>query len=150
MTGDTESTESRGGNRLPHGGQQRNPAYKNILIKGAMNEWTPDITGYTDDFRFFLDVAGGLAEGTYEWGVIEDDGSEWGIWLLPPGPNLAVTVDSQGVPSGDLTFDIPSPQPVIRLTLNCDMNSFEGNYSTVQVRGTFNGWDDHSHQHGRR
>ena len=89
-----------------------NPAYENIRIKGAMNEWTPDITGYTDDFStFYLDVAGGLAEGTYEWGVIEDDGSEWGIWLLPPGPNLAVIIDSQGVPSGDLAFDIPSPQP---------------------------------------
>ena len=119
-----------------------NPAYENIRIKGAMNEWTPDITGYTDDFStFYLDVAGGMAEGTYEWGVIEDDGSEWGIWLLPPGPNLMLTIDSTGMPSGDMVFDIASPQPETSLTFNCDMNAFEGNYNTVHVRGSFNGWD---------
>lgn len=119
-----------------------NEAYTNIKIKGAMNDWAPDITGSAADGSvFYLDIAGGLAEGSYEWGVIEDDGSEWGIWLLPPGPNLSFDVDAEGVITGDLTFEIASPEPETTLTLNCDMNAFEGTYTTVHVRGSYDGWD---------
>jgi len=119
-----------------------NPAYVNIKIKGEMNAWTPDITGSSaDGVTWFLHVDTGLAADNYEWGVIEDDGSEWGIWLLPPGPNLNFDVDAEGVVTGDTTFEIPSPQPVTTLTLNCDMNAYEPAFEVVQVRGTFNGWD---------
>lgn len=120
-----------------------NDAYTNIKIKGSMNEWTADVTGSSaDGVTFFLHVPAGLDAGSYEWGVIEDDGSEFGIWLLPPGsPNLSFDVDAEGVVTGDLTFEIASPQPVVNLTFNCDMNAYEGSYTNVQVRGTFNGWD---------
>jgi len=120
-----------------------NPAYTNIMIKGSMNEWAADITGSSaDGVTFFLHVPAGLEAGSYEWGVIEDDGTEFGIWLLPPGsPNLTFDVDAEGVVTGQTTFEIASPQPVVTLTFNCDMNGYEGTYGTVQVRGTFNGWD---------
>ena len=120
-----------------------NPAYDNIKIKGEMNGWANEITGSNAAGTvFFLHVEAGLEADSYEWGVIEDDGSEFGIWLLPPGPNLQFAVDGEGLVSGETTFTIASPQPTTTLTLNCDMNDFEGNFSTVSVRGTFNGWAD--------
>jgi hypothetical protein len=117
------------------------PAYVNIEIKGSMNDWTPAITGHSDDhvywyLHFAADV---VAEGNYEWGVIENDGSEWGIWLLPGG-NLTFTVDGEGVPSGTLTFVIDAPAPITQLTLNCDLNAYVGEITTVGASGTFNGW----------
>jgi hypothetical protein len=119
-----------------------NPAYENIKIKGSMNEWAADRSGMSADGTvFFLDIPAGLEAASYEWGVIEDDGTEFGIWLLPPGsPNLTFAVDAEGVVTGTTTFEIASPAPETTLTLNCDMNAFEGNFTTVHVRGTFNGW----------
>jgi len=32
-----------------------------------------------------------ILPGTYEWGVIEDDGSPEGIWLIE-GPNLVLNI----------------------------------------------------------
>ncbi|MBD3220425.1 hypothetical protein GF314_04210 [bacterium] len=120
-----------------------NPAYENIKIKGEMNEWANEITGSSSDGMYwYLHVDAGLAEGDYEWGVIEDDGSEFGIWLLPPGPNLSFSVDAEGVVTGTTEFVIPSPQPVVNLTFVCDMNDYNEDFDVVQVRGSFNGWSD--------
>jgi hypothetical protein len=142
VTGDTEiarNPEAGTGFRMVV--YNGNPAYDNIKIKGAMNEWTADITGYNAEMSvFFLDVPGDLDEGSYEWGVIQDDGTEFGIWLLPAGPNLSFAIDAQGIATGDLSFTIASPQPETTLTFNCDMNSFEGSFSTVHVRGSYDGW----------
>lgn len=118
-----------------------NPAYEDIKIKGEMNGWDAAITGSdAAGTVFYLHIAAGLEAGNYQWGVIEDDGTEFGIWLLPPGPNLLFTVGAEGVVTGQTTFTIEAPEPVTTLTLRCDMNSFEGNFSSVSVRGTFNGW----------
>ena len=55
-----------------------------------------------------------LTEGTYEWGAVENDGTEWGIWL----PGLAgfsstptVIIGNDGSVSGDVTFTVPDQNP---------------------------------------
>ncbi len=120
-----------------------NPAYTNIKFKGAPwdEDWsTVERDGMSDDgVTNFRNVPGGLAEGTYEWGAIEDNGEEFGIWLIE-GPNPVVTVSAMGAVSGTLVYEIASPEPATTLTFNCDMNTFEGGFTTVHVRGTFNGW----------
>ncbi len=120
------------------------PAYDNIKIKGSMNEWTPAITGHSSDnvYWYLHFAADAVAPGSYEWGVIEDDGSEWGIWLLPAGPNLAFTVDEGGVPSGTLTFLIEEPEPITQLTLMCDLTDYAEEITVVGASGTFNAWAD--------
>lgn len=121
-----------------------NPAYDNIKIKGSYDGWaTTERTGMSEDGMYvYRHIEAGLDAGTYEWGVIQDDGSDNGIWLLP-GDNLQFDVAADGSVSGTTTFEIPSPQPVTTLTLSCDMNEYGGgSFTTCQVRGSFNGWSD--------
>jgi hypothetical protein len=120
-----------------------NPANVNIKIKGSMNGWTPAITGHSEDgVYWYLHFApAAVATGSYEWGVIEDDGSEFGIWLLS-GPNLTFQVDEAGMPTGTLVYVIDAPAPITQLTLNCDLTAFEGTITTVGASGTFNNWAD--------
>ena len=61
-----------------------------------------------------------LQSGTYQWGAIENDGSEWGIWLPELAgfsSNPSVTISNDGAISGDLTFTVP--------------NQNNGNYNTM-------------------
>jgi hypothetical protein len=118
--------------------------YDNIKMKGSYDGWaTTERDGQSEDgVTVYRNIAAGLAEGTYEWGVVHDDGSEFGVWLLPPGPNLMFDIAADGSVSGETTFEIAAPQPMVMLTFNCDMNDFLGGYEVVQVRGTFNGWND--------
>jgi hypothetical protein len=115
--------------------------YDNIKIKGSYDGWaTTERDGQSEDgVTVYRNVAAGLGEGSYEWGVIHDDGTEFGVWLLP-GSNLMFDVAADGAATGELTFTIESPQPMVELTFNCDMNDFLGDYEVVQIRGTFNGW----------
>ncbi|NPD46333.1 T9SS type A sorting domain-containing protein [Lentimicrobium sp. S6] len=76
--------------------------YNNIKLKGEMTAWeTQAMTQDGENWSLTLDVF----PGTYEWGVLEDDGSSNGIWLVI-GDNLVVNVDSEGVVSGDTTYVI--------------------------------------------
>ena len=119
-------------------------AYDNIKFKGSYDEWTTtERDGQSEDgVTVYRNIPAELAAGDYEWGVIHDDGTEFGVWLLPPGePNLMFSKDAEGDVTGETTFEIASPQPVVNLTFNCDMTSHQGSFEVVQVRGTFNGWD---------
>ncbi len=87
--------------------------YQNIKIKGLMTQWNTmpmyddgtngDATAGDHIWTAILPVL----PGTYDWGAIEDDGSQWGIWLLPPGQNQVFTLDSAGNISGQTSYTIP-------------------------------------------
>ena len=52
-----------------------------------------------------------LQSGTYQWGAIENDGTEWGIWLPELAgfsSNPSVTIGNDGAISGVLTFTVPN------------------------------------------
>jgi hypothetical protein len=115
-----------------------NPAYDDIKIKGSYDGWaTTERTGMSEDGMYvYKHVPAGLAEGGYEWGVIQDDGSEFGIWLLPGG-NLTFDVDAQGVPTGTLTFTIEAPTPPVDVTFTVDMNAETVSGDGVHIAGSF-------------
>ncbi|NPD46331.1 T9SS type A sorting domain-containing protein, partial [Lentimicrobium sp. S6] len=76
--------------------------YSNIKFKGEMTNWNKvDMIQTGDDWSLSLE----LEPGTYEWGVMEDDGTQDGIWLVI-GEQLFVTVHDQGVVSGDIFYEI--------------------------------------------
>ena len=45
--------------------------------------------------------------GQYEWGAIENDGSEYGIWLMPPGENQIFTVSGTSI-EGSVDYTVPA------------------------------------------
>ena len=76
--------------------------YSNIKFKGDMTSWDPeDMIQDGQDWNLSLDIF----PGTYEWGVLEDDASPEGIWLVI-GDNLVVSIDNEGVISGETTYVI--------------------------------------------
>ncbi len=86
--------------------------YEDINIKGSFDGWGLH-QAYDDgtngdptagDFSWTC-VVEDVPEDSWEWGAIEDDGSEYGIWLID-GPNLQFTVDNAGAVTGDTSYDI--------------------------------------------
>ena len=72
----------------------------NIKFKGEMTNWdTVAMTRFNNIWTLTLN----LLPGSYEWGAIEADGSADGIWLID-GPNLVVTVGTNGNISGTVTY----------------------------------------------
>ncbi len=115
-------------------------SYSNIKVKGAFNEWVPVAMNQDGNvWTVTIDVPDTLAAGTYEWGAIEDDGSEWGIWLID-GPNPTVDINENGF--GSAEYDIPEPQGTVNVTLNVDMNAVDPiSADGVHVAGSFQNWD---------
>ncbi|NOR87370.1 MAG: T9SS type A sorting domain-containing protein, partial [Bacteroidales bacterium] len=67
---------------------------------GDMTDWNPvDMLQDGQDWMLSLDIF----PGAYEWGVLEDDGSPNGIWLVI-GDNLVVNIDNEGIISGDTIY----------------------------------------------
>ncbi len=115
-------------------------SYTNIKVKGAFNNWqTVAMNKDGNVWTVTIEVPDTLAAGTYEWGAIEDDGSEWGIWLID-GPNPTVDIDEKGY--GSAEYDIPEPQGTVNVTLNVDMNAVTTiSPDGVHVAGSFQNWD---------
>ncbi len=124
-------------------------SYTNIKIKGSMTDWAA-VQAYDDGTNgdavagdaVWTAVVDSIQDGDYDWGAIEDDGSEWGIWLID-GPNLEFTV-AGGVVSGDTDYVIPAPSGVTAtVTLQADisgMTTFDPSIHTLEIRGSLNGW----------
>ena len=135
-------TEPPGGTDIVFTVVNNNPEYVNIKVKGGMTPGPWETVDMVQDgdvwtWTWTQDL---VAEGDYEWGVIEDDGSEWGIWLLP-GDNLAFTVDAAGAATGDFMLVVEAPQAMVDLTLNVDMNGVaEISGLGIHVAGSFNDW----------
>jgi hypothetical protein len=74
--------------------------HDNIKFKGEMTDWDT-IPMNRDGFTWTVTLD--LLPGTYEWGAIEADGTESGIWLID-GDNLVMSVDEGGAVSGTVTY----------------------------------------------
>jgi hypothetical protein len=80
--------------------------YQALRIKGSMTDpqWA-DINlteGDNSEWKVTLNVL----PGSYEWGITEDDGSEFGIWLLPAGNNLMFSVSAEGTITGTISYTL--------------------------------------------
>ena len=71
-----------------------------IKLKGEMTSW--DTIAMTPDNHVWTKTLD-LQPGNYEWGAIEDDGTEFGLWLIEGG-NLIMTVGDDGSISGTVTY----------------------------------------------
>lgn len=113
-------------------------SYVDIQLKGTMTDWVPIAMNDADgDHTWNLTID--VPPGTHEWGAIEDDGSEWGIWLID-GANLAFTVDDEGNVAGQTSYIIPTPNPTVNVTFLVDMNAEDVSAQGVHVAGSFQGW----------
>jgi hypothetical protein len=81
-------------------------SYQAIELKGQMTDWAT--VPMQEDPQFTWTITLDIEPGTYEWGVIENDGTEFGIWLIV-GPNLVVTVGPDGSISGETTYTVTAP-----------------------------------------
>ena len=78
-------------------------------IKGSFNDWTLRPMQRVEDGIWSYSQP--VPAGTYEWGIVEPDGSEWGIWLPEKAGhrvNLVVTVGRAGGVDGATSIRIPS------------------------------------------
>ncbi len=78
-------------------------------IKGSFNDWV--LVPMEKEGDGIWTYSQPISEGTYEWGMVEPDGSEWGIWLPEKAGhrvNLVVTVSRAGRVDGSTSILIPS------------------------------------------
>lgn len=81
-------------------------SYHAIELKGQMTDWATVPMQEDPEFTWTLTLD--IAPGTYEWGVLENDGTEFGIWLIY-GPNLEVTIGQDGTISGQTMYTVTAP-----------------------------------------
>jgi hypothetical protein len=117
--------------------------YTNIKIKGTMyNDWTP--VAMIQDPAHTWKVTIPVAPGSYQWGAFEDDGSEWGVWLIE-GDNRLFTVTADGTITGDVSYTILAPGD-IAVTFIVDITDliadglFDAEEDYIDVAGNFNNW----------
>ncbi|HMM12429.1 MAG TPA: alpha-amylase family glycosyl hydrolase, partial [Bacteroidales bacterium] len=83
-------------------------SYTDIRFKGQMTSWNTMAMTQSPPHTWTITL--NLNPGSYEWGVIQHDGSPDGVWLIQ-GPNLVVHVAADGTVSGTVTYNIPAPPP---------------------------------------
>ena len=120
--------------------------YLDIKFKSSFNEWL--LYQMTDDGVAPDEVAGDhvwtvlvedIPNGTHTWGAIEDDGSQWGIWLIE-GDDLEYTIDDEGNVSGQTDYVIdPGSVQDVTVTFQVDMNLVP-TVGAVAIAGSFNSW----------
>ncbi len=87
---------------------------EDIMFKGSMSGWDV-FQGYDDgtngdvtaDDNVWTAQYAVISDGEYEWGAIENDGSEYGIWLMPPGENQIFTVSGTSI-EGSVDYTVPA------------------------------------------
>lgn len=121
--------------------------YEDIKFKSSFDEWllhpmaddgvAPDETAGDHIWTVLVED---IPNGTWEWGAIEDDGSQWGIWLIE-GDNLLVTIDGEGNVSGQTEYFIdPGSVQEVTVTFQLDASLLE-NVGEITIAGDFNGWE---------
>jgi len=121
--------------------------YLDIKFKSSFDDWL--LHQMTDDGVAPDEAAGDhvwsvlvtdIPNGTWAWGAIEDDGSQWGIWLIE-GDDLEFTVDEEGNVTGqtDYFIDLGSVQDV-NVTFQLDA-SLMPDVGVLTVAGDFNNWN---------
>ena len=140
--------------------------FEDVEFKGEFSAWDL-VQAYddgtngdetADDGVWTAVIEDVLGPETYEWGAIENDGSEWGIWLLDiiGLPNQEFTVGEDGTVSGSTSMTIPDQGSLITKTVVFSVDMTEwldedgatgmpvfsvARGDTMQVRGGFNGWN---------
>ena len=126
--------------------------YQDIKLKGDFDEWILHQT-YDDgtngdevaDDHIWTCVVDSVPNGSWEWGALEDDGSQWGFWLID-GENIQFEVNSDGEISGQTHYDIPIPADDltqdVTVTFQVDMSVVGADTLGVFVAGSFNDWNE--------
>lgn len=121
-----------------------------VKAKGAFDGWamTVEMTktenAEANDFALTVPV---VVDGDYEWGAIQDDGSEWGIWLptlagFDANPSFNVT---GGVVTGDtvVAFAVLGPVDVVvavDMSFELSKGGFDVTTDSVGIAGNVNEW----------
>ncbi|MCF7911860.1 MAG: T9SS type A sorting domain-containing protein [Candidatus Cloacimonetes bacterium] len=81
-----------------------------------------------------------IPNGMHTWGAIEDDGSQWGIWLIE-GDDLEYTVDDDGNVSGQTDYIIdPGSAQDVTVTYSVDVSLLPV-VGEITIAGSFNSWN---------
>ncbi len=119
--------------------------YQDVELKGTMTDWANVDMNNTDPASGTWTLTLDLEAGSYEWGAIENDGSEWGIWL----PSLAgfdsnptVVVGPDGSVTGDTGFTVPcqSCAPEYSVTFQLTDSQCAGNPWVTGSMDNWSGW----------
>jgi len=110
-------------------------SFEAIEFKGTPTDWAT-IPMNDSDGDHTWEVTVDVSPGDHEWGAIENDGSEWGIWLIE-GDNLAFSVDAEGNVSGTVSYSIPVPPPLLDVTFFLDMSNETVSEDGVHLAGGF-------------
>ena len=97
--------------------------YQDIELKGSMTNWAT-VDMINDGTGIWI-LTLGLESGSHEWGAIENDGSEWGIWLPSFAgfdSNPVVVVGPDGSISGDTGFTVPCQTCADEYDVNFQLN----------------------------
>jgi hypothetical protein len=113
--------------------------YTNIKFKGTPTGWAnvAMVEEPTHTWTLTLQVE----PGSHEWGAIEDDGSEYGIWLIE-GSNRAFTLAADGTVTGQTSYTILAPGDKA-VTFIVDISTLEGfdpEADFIDLAGSFTGW----------
>jgi len=140
--------------------------FEDVEFKGTFSGWAL-VQAYDDgtngdetsgDGVWTAVIDSVLGPASHEWGAIENDGSEWGIWLLDiiGLQNQVFSVEDDGTVSGSTSMTIPDQGSIITKTVVFSVDMTEwldedgatglpvfsvARGDTMQVRGGFNGWN---------
>ena len=110
-------------------------SYQAIEFKGTPTEWsTIPMEDPDGDHTWVVTVD--VSPGDHEWGAIENDGTEWGIWLIE-GPNPSFSMDDEGNVTGTTTYYIPAPPPSLDVVFSVDMSNETVSEEGVHLAGGF-------------
>jgi len=121
---------------------------EDIKFKGQMSSWAL-FNGFDDgtngdataDDHIWTAQYPIIADGTYSWGAIEDDGTEWGQWLLAGFPNAELTVAGLDV-TGATNFTLAPDSLETAGSVVFTVHDSNGDYVDGDLRwkGTPTGW----------
>ena len=119
---------------------------ENIKMKGSMSDWflfAANDAGVDGDIEAGDHVWTGqypiFNDGVYEWGAIEDDGSEYGIWLID-GPNPQFVVEGSTI-TGVTDYIIPPDSAVYPGAVKFTVTDGTQEYVAIEWKGTPTDWN---------
>jgi hypothetical protein len=121
--------------------------YLDINFKSSFNDWVlyqmaddgfaPDLVAGDHTWTVLVED---IPNGSHTWGAIEDDGSQWGIWLID-GADLEFTVDDEGNVSGQTGYIIdPGSVQDVTVSFSVDVSLVE-TVGEITIAGSFNSWN---------
>ena len=119
---------------------------ESIWMKGSMSNW--EVFPANDDGENGDSVAGDhvwtssypvTGDGIYQWGAIEDDGSEYGIWLIE-GDNLEFSVSGTTI-TGTTDYIIAPDSAEYSGAVKFTISTVYQNFTNIKWKGTPTDWD---------